>query len=145
MGTLIDQNELPAGYTIIESTHAILGTGTVRKVAIKGGKHPKMRLLVADVNTKFNDGEGLSADWSFVLMTAKTTAGQIITVSHKDGIVAGASAAEALVNEIYPIAIVASTDESIFEADEDVIIAPSTVAGSAADAAIVVLKFEVVN
>ena len=145
MGTVLDQDELQPGYTIIESTHAILGTGTERKVAIKGGKHPKMRLLVADADTVMNDGEGLTGGYSFVIALAAAVSGAI-TVSHKDSVVAGETVATInTLSNIYPIAPAATTDEPIFEADEDVMIAPSTVLGAATASVLVVLKFEVVN
>lgn len=141
----VEQSDLPVGYTIIESIHAILGTGTARVVAIRGGDHPKMRLLVKNANTEMVSGSGLSGAYSFALSRVSTTGGEIFTVSHKDGSVAGQTAAETEVNEIYPFAPAATTDEPTFEADEDVILTPSTACGNAADAALVVLKFEVVN
>ena len=144
MAMSIDQNELQPGYTIIESKHAILGTGTERKVAIRGGTHPKMRLLIADVSTLYNTGEGLSEDWSFATTLAAATSG-VLEVSHKDGILAARTAAINAVNEIYPFAPVTGADETIFEANEDVMIVPSTVLGGATGAVLAVLKFAVVN
>lgn len=146
MGVIkVEQADLQKGYTIIESVHAILGQGTTRVVAIKGGTHPKMRLKVADENTEMNDGEGLTGDYSFVMSLVSTTGGGIYDVSHKDGVIAGRTAVETEANELYPFAPVATTDETIFEADEDVILAPSTQNGHAADSILAVLKFEVVN
>lgn len=133
------------GYTLIQSTHAILGTGTDRITVIKGGSHPKMRLLVKDNSTVMNDGEGLTGEYSFSLHTAHNTSAAVLDVVHKDGSVAGRSVTSTAVNELNPFAPVATTDEPIFEADEDVCLVPSTVAGNAADASLVVLKFEVVN
>ena len=141
----VEQEDLQPGYTLIESVHAILGTGTARVVAIRGGTHPKMRLLVADDDTVMNDGEGLTGQISFVLVNIAAVSGAI-TVSHKDGVVAGETVATVnTIDNIYPIAIAATSDETIFEADEDVIIAPSTVLGAATASLLVVLKFEVVN
>ena len=133
------------GYTAIESVHAILGTGTARVVAMRGGTHPKMRLKVKDDDTLMNDGEGLTGDYSFVLVNIAATSG-CITVSHKDGVVAGETVATInVIDTIYPIAIAATSDETIFEADEDVMIAPSTVLGAATASLLVVLKFEAVD
>lgn len=141
----VEQDDLPKGYTVIESVHAILGTGTERKVAIRGGTHPRMRLKVKDDDTVMNDGEGLTGDFSFAYVVAAATSGAI-TVSHKDGVVAGETVATInTANNIYPIAYATTDDEAIFEADEDVIIAPSTVLGAASAAVIVVLKFEEVK
>ena len=145
MGSITEQDKLPQGYTIIESTHAILGTGTTRVVAVAKNTHPKMRLLVQDANTEMNDGEGLTGQYSYVLSRVSTTGGGIYTVTHKDLAVAGETTAETELNEIYPFAPKATTDTSTFEADEDVCLAPSTANGHAADAVLVVLKFEVVN
>ena len=148
MSSRAEQKDLPKGYTIIESTHAILGTGTDKKVAIRGGDHPKMRLLVSDVNTLYNDGEGFSEDWSFVLVNTACTSG-VVTVGKRDGTVAGRTGAMNLANEIHPLAAIApSATQNVsqtFEADEDVIIEPSTVLGAAAGAVIAVLKFKVVD
>ena len=141
----VEQTDLQPGYTVIESVHAILGTGTDRVVAIRGGTHPKMRLKVKDEDTVMNDGEGLTGDYSFVLVNVAAVSGAI-TISHKDGVVAGETVATVnTADNIYPIAPAATTDEPIFEADEDVIIAPSTVLGAATASLLVVLKFEPVN
>ena len=140
----IEQDEIVDGYTYVETTCALLGTGTLKKVAIKGGNHPKMRLLVADISTLLNEGEGFSEDWSFVTVLAAATSGAV-QVSHKDGVVAGRTGALNLANEISPFAPVATSDETIFEANEDVIIEPSTTLGGATGAVLAVLKFEVVN
>ncbi len=139
------QEELQKGYTRIESIHAILGVGTTKIVAIQGRTHPKMRLVVKDDGTKMQDGAGLTGDYSFALCRAFTTGGGIFQVTHKDGVVAGITDAVAAANELYPFAPAAASDETIFEANEDIILEPQTVQGSAADSALVVLKFEVVN
>lgn len=141
----VEQADLMPGYAIIESMHAIMGTGTTRVVAIKGGTHPKMRLKVKDVDTLMDSGDGLTGDHSFVMSLVSTTGGGIYDVTHKDGVIAGRTVAETEVNTLLPFAPVATSDETIFEADEDVIISPSTANGNVADSVLVVLKFEVVN
>ena len=141
----VEQEDLQKGYTVIESIHAILGVGTARVVAMRGGTHPKMRLKVKDEDTLMDSGDGLSGDYSFVLVNVAAVSGAI-TVSHKDGVVAGETVATVNTADcVYPIAIAATTDETIFEADEDVMIAPSTVLGAATASLLVVLKFEVVD
>ena len=141
----VEQNDLPKGYTVLESVHAILGTGTDRKVAIRGGTHPRMRLKVKDEDTVMNDGEGLTGDFSFVYVNVVAVSGAI-TVSHKDGVVAGETVATInTARNIYPIAYNDADDEPIFEANEDVMIAPSTVLGAATASLLVVLKFEEVK
>lgn len=147
--SLVEQSDLEPGYTLIESTHYILGKGTTRNVAIRGGTHPKMELLVAAVNTELLDGDHFSGDFSFALSRLSTTGTGVFCVTHRDGTIAGQTAAETDINEIFPFAAIAGSAiqkvGAVFEADEDVLLAASTENGNAADSVLVILKFKVVN
>lgn len=149
MGSTVDQDELPAGYTVIESTHVILGVGTVKTIAMKGGTHPKMRLLMKDINTVYAAGDGPTGAYSFAYPIIDTTGGAVFEVLHKDLRLAGQTVAQVTLHCACPFAPVAKSAtldvDPVFEANEDVILQPSTANGSAADTAIIVLKFEVVN
>ena len=143
--SLVEQEDLDKGYTYIEVTCALMGVDTLNKVVLKGGKHPKMRLLVNDNSTALNTGEGFSEDWSFVIALAACTSGAI-DVRHRSGVIAGRTGSINAISEISPFAPqAAATDEPVFEADEDVLIEPSTTLGAAGGSLLAVLKFEVVN
>ena len=144
----LEQNELQKGYTYIETICAIMGQDTLNKVVIKGGKHPRMRLLVSDVNTALNTGEGFSEDWSYVVALAACTSG-VIDVRKRDGTIAGRTGAINAISEISPfVAIAPSATQNVsqvFEADEDVMIEPGTTLGAAGASALAILKFEVLE
>ena len=145
MATLIDQDELIAGYTHIETVAAILGVGTLQKTVIKGGHHPKMRLLISDSAALLATAQGPTEEASFSVSIVHNTSGAVFDVLHKDGTIAGRAASTTSAGAIAPFAAVATTDETIFEANEDVVLQSSTAAGNAAAGNLAVLKFEVVN
>lgn len=133
------------GYTVIESTHALIGVSPDRVLVMKANNHPRMRLLVHTDEVSIADGDPIT-NFSFMLGLVDTTGNLIVDVVHATGVIAGRSGAQVTAFTPEPIAIqAAATDEPIFEADEDVFLLPSTVAGNAADVALIVLKFEVVN
>ena len=146
MSSNIDLDELPAGHTHIESVSYILGIGTLKKVVIKGGKHPRMRLLTAEASTALITATGPSEEASFAVPVAWTATGHQLECIHKNGVIAGETIAAAAANNITPFIMSNSTyeDADIFEASEDVILQAAT-AGNAATATLIVLKFEVVG
>ena len=145
MSSNIDLDELPAGHTHIESISHILGIGTLKKVVIKGGHHPKMRLLTAEASTMLVTATGPTAEASFAACLTFGTPGHQLECIHKNGVVAGETIAATAVGAT-PFIMSNSTfeDADIFEADEDVILQAATASG-ATNVSLVVLKFEVVG
>lgn len=148
MSSKVELSELPQGHTHIEVVSAILGVGTLLKKLIAANGHPRMRLITAVNATALITATGPSEDASFMLSLAHTTSGAVVDIVHKDGKVAGRGATTGAVFNIVPFVTVASADQKdndIFEAEEEVLIKISTVAGNAADASLIVAKFEVVQ
>ena len=145
MSSNIDLDELPAGYTHIESVHACLGIGTLKKVVIKGGRHPKMRLIISPSAALLATAQGPTEEASFSQSIVHNTSGGVFDVVHSNGLIAGRAASTTSAGAIAPFAAVATSDEPVFEASEDVCLQQSTAAGNAAAANMVVLKFEVVE
>ena len=143
MVTLVEQYEIFAGYGFIESVTALLGVGTLKKVIIRGGHHPKMRLKVAPAATLLASGAGPSDEYSFSVSIVHSTSGAVFDVVHSDGVIAARAASTTSAGAIAPFAYSASTNEPVFEAWEDVCIMPQTASGNAAAANLAVLKFEV--
>lgn len=146
MSSKVEVSEIETGYTHIESVNYILGIGTLKKVVIKGGHHPKMRLLTAEASTALITATGPSEEASFAVPVAWTATGHQLECIHKNGVVAGETIAAAAANNITPFIMSNSTytDADVFEASEDVILQAAT-AGNAATATLIVLKFEVVG
>ena len=142
MGTLIDQEDLVQGYTYIESAHACLGIGTLKKVVIRAGHHPKMRLMVSTSAALLATAQGPTEEASFSISIVHSTSGGVFDVVHSNGFIAGRSASTTSAGAIAPFAATATTDDPVFEANEDVCLQQSTAAGNAAAANLVVLKFE---
>lgn len=142
----VEQSDLFKGYGFVEVIGAIVGKSAVRKVLVAGGKHPRMRLLTATVNTALDKTTGPSADASFVLGLVSAGAGAHITIEHNDGRDAGVALGADAVHSIYPFGP-GSTNigDDVFEADEDVIYFASAAAGADLDAALIVAKFEVLG
>ena len=145
MGSKAEQDDLFEGYTHIESVSHILGIGTLKKVVIKGGHHPKMRLLTAEASTLLITATGPTAEASFAACLTFGTPGHQLECIHKNGVVAGETiAATALGATPFIMSDSTYIDADIFEADEDVILQAATASG-ATNVSLVVLKFEVVN
>ena len=141
----VEQEDLQPGYTVIESTHVLLGTSVEKVLVMKANNHPRMRLLVHGDEVSVADGDPIT-NFSFVLPIVDTTGNLVLDVVHVTGVVAGRSGAQVTIGVPEPISLLAAaTDEPIFEADEDIYLLPSTANGNAADVALIVLKFEVVN
>lgn len=141
--SLVEQSDLEAGYTYIETTIMLAGTSPDKVVAIRGGKHPKMRLLLKESSALLAINAGPSGPYSYVYATAFTTDGCILEVSHMDGDIAGVSIESTAAGDIQPV-IESTAGADVFDADEDVLVRSST-AMNTASIALIVLKFEVVN
>lgn len=148
----VEQSDLEDGYTLIESVHALLGVGANPVVAIRGGTHPKMRLLVSGDDTALGVGatDAPSGAVSFALALVANVAGAEITVEHANGMDAATTLGNDAISTVYPFKATAKSaivdnDALIFEANEDVMLIASVAAGGADDSTLVVLKFEVVN
>ena len=140
----VEQEDLFVGYTKIESVHVINGAHATSFVAIRGGDHPKMELLVATETSGEVDSVPDGKSFVALLVDGGGVGSPVIDVQHVSGDVAGTAAAT--VNAIKSEAFYAkaSSDIPIFEADEDVVMHPTT-AGAAGSIALVVLKFKVVD
>lgn len=145
MGSKVEVSDIEPGYTHIESVSHILGIGTLKKVVIKGGHHPKMRLLTAEASTLLITATGPTTEASFAACLTFGTPGHQLECIHKNGVVAGETiAATALGATPFIMSDSTYIDADIFEADEDVILQAATASG-ATNVSLVVLKFEVVN
>ena len=140
----VEQTDLEKGYTYIESLTAIVGAGSIRKVLIPGGKHPKMRMLVSPEATELAAGTGPAGPYSFVIAIAFTATGHQMEVIHGDGAIAGEAGANTATNKIMPFVKSGADPALVFEADEDILIHAGT-AGNAATVSLVSVKFEEVK
>ena len=140
----VEQEDLFKGYAYVESMTAIVGAGTIRKVLIPGGKHPKMKLLVSPEATELAAGTGPAGPYSFVVAIAWTATGHQMEIIHGDGAIAGEAGANTAANKIMPFVKSGADPALVFEADEDVLIHAGT-AGNAATISLVSAKFEVVD
>ena len=141
----IEQSELFKGYGYIEVTGAILGKSVLEKILIKGGMHPRMRLLTGLLATALDKDTGPSEDASFAWSAIAGT-GAHVSILHRDGRVAAVAGGLDAIHTIVPfIAGTANVGDEIFEADEDVVYAATVAAGADADAGLVIAKFEVLG
>lgn len=142
----VEQSDMFKGYGYVEVLGYIIGKSTLRKTLIRGGMHPRMKLLTSKQNTGLDKDTGPTEDASFVKAEVTGGAGAHITIEHNDGRDAGVALGADAVTSVYPFAV-GSTNigDDIFEADEDVIYYASAAAGADTDAALVVAKFEVLG
>ena len=142
----VEQSDMFKGYGYVEAIGHILGKSVVRKALIKGGMHPRMRLLTALSGTALDKDTGPSEEASYAVASVSGGGGAHITIEHVDGRDAGVCEGLDAVSKMNPfIAGATNVDDDIFEADEDVVYFASAAAGADADAAMIVAKFEVLG
>ena len=139
----VEQEDLFRGYGFFETTIILDGTGAEKRTVIRGGKHPKMRMLLKEESTLIPANSSPTGDYSYTYALAFTTKNAILEVSHLDGDVAGVTIVATAEGDVCPF-IESTAGADVFEADEDVIIRAST-ASNAASVDLVVLKFVPVN
>ena len=84
--SLIEQSDLEKGYTIIESVHYVIGVSAGPSVVIRGGTHPKMRILTSleDTALASSAGNGPVGATSFAVAMIAGGAGAHLTVEHSN-------------------------------------------------------------
>ena len=148
--SLVEQSDLEPGYAYITAVGALLGKSVLKKVLIPGGKHPKMRLLTATINTGLTTTTGPTEEASFVVAIVTAGAGAEVDVVHSSGMIAGESLGMDAVGGLYPLSKPAKSttvtdDCDVFEADEDVCYIAGAAAGADLDLGLLIAKFEVIN
>ena len=143
--SIIEQSDLENGYTYFETVVVWSGSSVAKTVVLRGGKHPKCRLLLKDESTLIAANAGPSGDFSYLTPVVYSTKTPVLAVIHRDGGIAAVNITATAAGDICPL-IESEANEDVFEADEDVVIY-ATAAGQAGatSIALVVLKFEVVN
>lgn len=143
--SIVEQDELEKGYTHIESVTVISGSSVAKQIVMQGGKHPKMRIILATDSTLIAANSRQADNASFLCPIIYSTKTPVLAVIHRDGGIAAVNITATAAGDICPL-IESAVDEDVFEADEDVIVYATTAGQAGATSiALLVLKFEVVN
>ena len=133
--SLVEQSDLPRAVVGTYQYSAVLaGTATTEYVLVKGGTHPKMRVI--------GDAGHIR---SVSLSIEFTTADPVIAIIHEDGREAAVTAGGlSAAYDMEKFTVSSTEGDDVFEADEDVLIKIKS-GGNAASTNLVFVSFEPVE